>query len=458
MSESTLVSAYEVLEQAIMSYNGHPVGTVAAHGPHAPAADNYEECFVRDFAVSALVFLADGKPDIVRHFLETVLTLKDQDRHMEGHEIQPGVMPASFRTVTDEDGKQSLLADFGDRAIGRVAPVDSMMWWMILVRAYTHVTGDRKLIEGDDFQHAIQLILSLCLTGSFEVFPTLLVPDAACMIDRRMGIHGHPLELQALFYGMLHTVHELYRPSADTETLAGRASKRREMLRDYIRAHYWLDAGRLSEIHRFATEEFGAGGANMLNIYPESIPQWVEHWMPEQGGYLAGNVGAERLDVRFFALGNLLSILFGLTTVDQAQQIMDLYEARWDDLIGAMPAKLCYPAMEDEEWRLMTGSDPKNRPWSYHNGGNWPVLLWPLVAAALITRRRELADRAVAIAADKLMQHTWPEYYDGPTGRLIGRRANLNQVWSAAGFIFSHRLLENPELLSMFPGQPTRTT
>jgi len=102
----------------------------------------------------------------------------------------------------------------------------------------------------------------------------------------------------------------------------------------------------------------------------------------------------------------------------------------------------------------MTGCDPKNAPWSYHNGGNWPVLLWPFVAAALITRRRELADRALAIAADKLVVHDWPEYYDGRTGRLIGRRANLNQVWSAAGFILSHKLMDNPELLAMFPGQP----
>jgi glycogen debranching enzyme len=50
--------------------------------------------------------------------------------------------------------------------------------------------------------------------------------------------------------------------------------------------------------------------------------------------------------------------------------------------------------------------------------------------------------------------HDWPEYYDGRTGRLIGRRANLNQVWSAAGFILSHKLMDNPELLAMFPGQP----
>lgn len=40
------------------------------------------------------------------------------------------------------------------------------------------------------------MILNLCLTDGFDMFPSLLVTDGSCMIDRRMGIHGHPLEIQ----------------------------------------------------------------------------------------------------------------------------------------------------------------------------------------------------------------------------------------------------------------------
>lgn len=42
------------------------------------------------------------------------------------------------------------------------------------------------------------MILKLCLADGFDMFPTLLVTDGSCMIDRRMGIHGHPLEIQVL--------------------------------------------------------------------------------------------------------------------------------------------------------------------------------------------------------------------------------------------------------------------
>ncbi len=451
MAESVLGSAYRILNSSVVSYRDRPVGTVAARDPKALAAENYEECFVRDFVVSALVYLADGKPEIVRNFLETVLELCGQELHIEGHEIQPGVMPASFRVEHDGDGER-LLADFGNRAIGRVAPVDAMMWWAVLLHIYVQSTGDRELAERPEIQRGLQAILALCLKGAFEIYPTLLVPDGCFMVDRRMGVYGHPLEIQSLFYGMLHTVSDLCGANPETRRLIDSAHKRQAALRDYVRTCYWLDLERLTEIHRFRTEEFGDGSENMLNIHPESLPGWIGHWIPDRGGYLVGNLGPGRMDVRFFAQGNLLAILLGLTTWTQTQKIMDLYEARWDDLVGAMPVKICYAAVEGEEWRALTGSDPKNAAWSYHNGGNWPVLLWPFVAACLKAERRDLAERAFHIAEEKLARHGWPEYYDGRTGRLIGRRANLNQVWSAAAFLFAHKLLERPELLAWFPG------
>lgn len=39
------------------------------------------------------------------------------------------------------------MADFGESAIGRVAPVDSGFWWIILLRAYTKSTGDSSLAD-----------------------------------------------------------------------------------------------------------------------------------------------------------------------------------------------------------------------------------------------------------------------------------------------------------------------
>ncbi|KAJ6347888.1 hypothetical protein OIU76_004390 [Salix suchowensis] len=89
-------------------------------------------------------------------------------------------------------------ADFDEAAIGRVAPVDSGLLWIILLRAYGKCSGDLSLQERVDVQTGMKMILRLCLADGFDMFPTLLVTDGSCMIDRRMGIHGHPLEIQTL--------------------------------------------------------------------------------------------------------------------------------------------------------------------------------------------------------------------------------------------------------------------
>jgi len=449
VSEEALSSAYELLNAAVLRYRGEPVGTVAAldEGVVAP---NYEECFVRDFVPCALVFLCDGRYDIVRNFLRMVVRLRNQQSVMEGHERALGLMPASFRVPREDDVEGVPTADFGDLAIGRVAPVDSAMWWVILLRSYVRVTGDIELAHSTEFQESMRATLDLYLKESFETSPAMLVPDASFMIDRRMGVYGHPLEIQALLYGMLNTAQELLLPTPENERLMSNSKKRLQTLRSYVRIYYWLDAQRLNEIHRFGSEEFGQDVSNHLNIYPETIPDWMDGWLPPDSGYLVGNLGVGRMDFRVFSFGNLLSILFGLTTDQQARQIMNLYTERWAELVGNMPLKIAYPAVDGDKWRYTTGSDPKNVPWSYHNGGSWPCLLWAFTGAAVRTGRKELAHMALTQAMEPLYRHRWPEYYDGKAGSLIGRRANLQQTWSAAAVILAHKFLESPGAVPVF--------
>jgi len=80
-------------------------------------------------------------------------------------------------------------------------------------------------------------------------------------------------------------------------------------------------------------------------------------------------------DFQWFALGNCVTILASLATPDQAAAVMDLIEERWEDLVGELPVKICFPAIERHEWQTVTGCDPKNTRWSYDNGGSWPGIL-----------------------------------------------------------------------------------
>jgi hypothetical protein len=439
--------AWELLEDAIVYYRGRPVGTVAARDPYVEAL-NYDQCFVRDFVSSALLFLMQGKSEIVRNFLVETLALQSRDKQMDWFNAGQGLMPASFK-VEAWDGHQYLTADFGEHAIGRVTPVDSCLWWLILLRAYVKATGDMTLAHEPEFQHGIVLILKLCLADRFDMYPTMLVPDGAFMVDRRMGVYGHPLEIQALFYAALRSARELLAHGRRGDIYRQVINHRLSTLNFHIREYYWLDLKRLNHIYRYKGEEFGETAINKFNIYPDSIPDWLTEWMPETGGYLAGNLGPALMDFRFFSLGNLMAIVSSLASESESQAIVDLIEQRWQDLIGYMPMKICFPAVEGLEWRILTGCDPKNVPWSYHNGGNWPVLLWFLAAVAQKTNRLELGWRAIELAEQRLSLDEWPEYYDGRNGRLVGKASRKYQTWTITGYLLARELLENPQHLNL---------
>ncbi|TAE56401.1 MAG: alkaline invertase [Nostocales cyanobacterium] len=439
--------AWECLENSILYYQGRPVGTLAAYDPSVEAL-NYDQCFIRDFVSSALIFLIKGRTDIVKNFLEETLKLQPKKRALDAYKPGKGLIPASFKVV-NINGEEHLEADFGEHAIARVTPVDSCLWWLILLRAYVVSINDLSLAKQEDFQIGIRLIMEICLANRFDMYPTLLVPDGACMIDRRMGIYGHPLEIQVLFFAALRAARELLN-SEGNEDIIEAIDNRLPLLCGHLRQHYWIDIPRLNAIYRFKSEEYGKAAVNLFNIYVDSLPYYeLDKWLPRKGGYLAGNVGPSQLDTRFFALGNLMAIISDLSTEEQSQAIMTLIEERWDDLVGDMPMKICFPALENEEYRVVTGCDPKNIPWSYHNAGSWPVLMWMLAAAAVKTDKIGMARKALEIAKSRLSEDEWPEYYDGKKGRLIGKQARKYQTWSITGYLLAKELINNPQLLPL---------
>ncbi len=446
-TSNSVVKARKALEASIIYYRGRPVGTVAALDPEVESL-NYDQCFVRDFVPSAIAFLMEGNAEIVRNFLVETLALQSRERQMNCFKPGQGLMPASFKVVLQND-QEHLIADFGEQAIGGVTPVDSCLWWLILLRAYVKATGDIELAHRDQFQRGICLILDLCLIARFDMYPTLLVPDGTFMIDRRMGVYGYPLEIQVLFYAALRAARQLLVPAETRDSYIQVVDNRLGHLLYHVRQYYWLNLKRLNEIYRYKGEEFGEGAMNKFNIYPDSIPDWLTEWLPETGGYLAGNLGPGRMDFRFFALGNMMAIISSLVSEQQSQAIMDLIEQRWHDLVGYTPMKICFPALEGRDWQAITGSDPKNIPWSYHNGGNWPVLVWMLVAAAVKTGRPELGHRILELVDICLYRDQWPEYYDGKHGRLIGKEARKYQTWTIAAFLVAKELIANPDHLAL---------
>ncbi|KAL0426144.1 UNVERIFIED_CONTAM: putative alkaline/neutral invertase B [Sesamum radiatum] len=105
---------------------------------------------VRDFVPCGLACLmkTDADVDIVKNFLLKTLHLQGWEKRIDNFTLGEGVMPASFKVIQDPNRQKEVLqADFGGTAIGRVAPVDSGFWWIILLRSYTKCTHDYSLSE-----------------------------------------------------------------------------------------------------------------------------------------------------------------------------------------------------------------------------------------------------------------------------------------------------------------------
>ncbi|KAI7744725.1 hypothetical protein M8C21_018587 [Ambrosia artemisiifolia] len=56
------------------------------------------------------------------------------------------------------------------------------------------------------------------------------------------------------------------------------------------------------------------------------------------------------------------------------------------------------------------------------------VLLWLLTAACIKVGRPQIARRAIEVAELRLAKDGWPEYYDGKSGRYIGKQAHKHQT------------------------------
>ncbi|XP_047340005.1 alkaline/neutral invertase C, mitochondrial-like [Impatiens glandulifera] len=69
--------AWKLLRNAVVTYCGNPVGTVAAASDSADKQPlNYDQVFIRDFIPSAVAFLLNGETEIVKNFLLHTLQLQ----------------------------------------------------------------------------------------------------------------------------------------------------------------------------------------------------------------------------------------------------------------------------------------------------------------------------------------------------------------------------------------------
>ena len=252
--EAVVASAEEHFERTLVQVRGELVGSVAAlsHPGGRDDALNYGEVFLRDNVPVMLYLLVKGRYAIVRNFLEICLELQSRTYQTRG------VFPTSF--VEQSEG---LVADYGQRSIGRITSVDASLWWPVLCWLYVQRSKDVEFGSSQKVQRGIQLLLDLVLHPTFEGTPVLFVPDCAFMIDRPMDVWGAPLEIEVLLFGCLgcccHLM-ELAQQRHNSRLLEQRLILTRQWkydLRRYLLKHYWVTSKTMQVLRRRPTEQYG---------------------------------------------------------------------------------------------------------------------------------------------------------------------------------------------------------
>ncbi|CAL8164833.1 unnamed protein product [Prunus armeniaca] len=266
--------------------------------------------------------------------------------------------------------------------------------------------------------------------------------------DFTLGIYGYPIEIQALFYFALRCAQGLLEQELDAKELLEQIGKRLTDLRSHPNC-YWLNVAQL-KIYCYKTKEYSHIAAGKFNFIPDSIPAWVLDFMPLREGYFIGNVSTGRMDFWWFLVGNCVPILSSLATPEQATAIRDLIEEHWEVLIGEMPLKIAYQALEGHEWTVITmvahgqGMKSKDRLNIFII-----ALLWLFTAACIKASRLEMAKRAIEQVEWWMLKDNWPEYYDGKVGRYVGKEARKLVPRTVAGYLVAKLMMENPATLHL---------
>ena len=458
--EAVIKRAQEHFERSLIKIDGQLAGSVAAlEHPASNDALNYGEIFLRDNVPVMIYLLTQKRYDIVKKFLTVCLDLQSTSYQTRG------VFPTSF---VEENNK--LIADYGQRSIGRITSADASLWWPILCWLYVRKSKDTTFGISQKVQRGIQLLLDLVLHPTFEGTPVLFVPDCSFMIDRPMDVWGAPLEVEVLLYASLSSCIELMDLSSKHQVsrlLDQRLVLTRQWvhdLRQFLLKHYWVTSKTMQVLRRRPTEQYGEDQhQNEFNVQPQIVPPWLQDWLENRGGYLIGNIRTGRPDFRFYSLGNSLACMFGVLTAPQQRALFRLVLHNRSHLMAQMPMRICHPPMEVDEWQNKTGSDPKNWPWSYHNGGHWPSILWffgasillheqryPKADVLLMGQMRSLLEECYWSQLNQLPKQKWAEYFDGPTGTWVGQQSRTYQTWTIVGFLLMHHFLKvNPTDVSM---------
>ncbi len=239
--------------------------------------------------------------------------------------------------------------------------VDATLWYIEAIRAYHAATGDNALV--DELLPTIRAIADMHIAGTrygigVDSADGLLRAGEPGLqltwMDAKVGDYvvtlriGKPVEINALWHNLLHTLADFLDARADREAAAYRAQA--ERVRMSFRTRFVAPA------HAYLADVVDGPNGDDWTLRPNQI----------------------------FAVALHHPLLDG----DAAKQVVDTVG---DTLLTSYGLRSLAPA--DPAYRGDYGGDPYQRDTAYHQGTAWTWLIGPYIAA----HYRVYGDRATAL-------------------------------------------------------------
>lgn len=375
-----------------------PAGFMAS----AVDIDNYARIWARDGVIAGLAALASCEQELVQGLKRTLVTLG-------AHQGPHGEIPSN---VTIDGSSVS----YG-RLVGRV---DALLWYIIGVCAYLHYTDDTewKAAVAPTVERA------LFLAGCWEYNNRGLIytPQAGNWADEYIQ-QGYVLSDQLLYLLALRNAALLFHHQ-DWQQQA-------ERLRQKLEINYWPRAA-------FNTHPL----VYHTHAYRQQVQQGeASHWLPafSPGGYAT----------YFDGLAHALALITNLGTIEQQQQA-EQYVQSLEQRIGSALLPAFWPVIQPGEaaWQALQANHLygafKNQPYTYHNGGLWPVLTG-LYAIGLARHGQNERAKHLLLAINHAnargasdQQWEFAEFHHGQTQTPMGTRY---LAWSAAAGVMAYQAI-----------------
>jgi len=368
--------------------------------------DNYRRVWTRDGVIAGLGLAA----------LET-----------DSRELINGVR-ATLNTIAKYQGPHGEIPsnvdpETGDISYGKLAGrVDSPLWYIIGICSYTAKTGDMKFFA--DHVSVIEKAVNLLSCWEFNNRGFIYAPVSGDWADEYI-LHGYTLLAQVLYYFAIRGYGKLTKNRGILEKAAA--------LKEMIEINFRVSPENVdhpSLYHPYAYEKLVEQSA--------MVPYFLPAFSP--AGY----------KLQFDGLSNALILLSDIGNSAVKNRIIEYGKSLGKKLCTSLIPAFYPPIMPgDNEWRELITNYRfrfRNQPYSYHNGGLWPMItgFWSAgLSGCGMDDEAESYLRAIHDANRRgINKEEWGFYecHHGIECRPLGTRA---VTWSASAAVMAHQAISS---------------